>query len=205
MRFLPVGERGVLVELPDGDTRRRLESWLAGHELPGLVSHVPAARTVLLTADRPERLAVLRDRLQALDLADVPEPGRQGERVTVPVRYDGPDLAEVAELLGLSPQEVVRRHTGQEWRVEFVGFLPGFAYLGGASGGLTVPRRDSPRTRIEPGSVGLAGEWSGIYPSASPGGWQLIGRTDVRLFDADREPEVLLPPGTTVRFEEVGA
>lgn len=115
--------------------------------------------------------------------------------------YDGPDLAAVAELTGLTEEEVVAAHTGSSWQVAFGGFAPGFAYLAGGDPRLQVPRRDQPRTTVPAGSVGLAGEFSGVYPRASPGGWQLIGRTDLVLWDLDRDPPALLAAGLRVRFE----
>jgi KipI family sensor histidine kinase inhibitor len=124
------------------------------------------------------------------------------EVVTIPVRYDGDDLAEVAAILGMRPEEVVALHTGSSWRVAFGGFAPGFAYLVTDHDRLTVPRRSTPRTRVPAGSVGLAGEFSGVYPRSSPGGWQLIGRTDAVLWDASADPPALLRPGAAVRFEE---
>lgn len=114
--------------------------------------------------------------------------------------YDGPDLDEVAGLWGTDRGGVVRVHTGTEFRVAFCGFSPGFGYLTGLPARLAVPRRDSPRPRVPAGAVGLAGEYSGVYPSPSPGGWQLIGHTELRLFDPDAEPPALLAPGTVVRF-----
>ncbi len=114
--------------------------------------------------------------------------------------YDGPDLGDVARLTGLREGEVVAAHTGTEWRVAFGGFAPGFAYLMGGDPRLWVPRRESPRTRVPVGAVGLAGEFSGIYPRESPGGWQLIGRTELPMWDLDRDPPALLAAGTTVRF-----
>jgi KipI family sensor histidine kinase inhibitor len=122
--------------------------------------------------------------------------------VEIPVTYDGPDLDDVAVLTGLTRDGVVAAHTGTDWRVGFGGFAPGFAYLVGGDPRLRVPRRSEPRTRVPAGAVGLAGEFSGIYPRESPGGWQLLGTTDVVLWDADREPPALLVPGTIVRFVE---
>ena len=122
----------------------------------------------------------------------------------VPVVYDGEDLEDVARLTGLSREEVVAAHTGQLWRVAFGGFAPGFGYLVGEDDRLHVPRRAEARTRVPAGAVGLAGEYTGVYPRESPGGWQLIGRTELRLFDLDRDPPALLRPGARVRFVEVG-
>jgi KipI family sensor histidine kinase inhibitor len=119
------------------------------------------------------------------------------------VQYDGPDLAEVAKLTGLSVDGVIAAHTGTEWKVAFGGFAPGFAYLTGGDPRLEVPRRSEPRTAVPSGSVALAGEFSAIYPRSSPGGWQLIGRTDIAVFNPDREPPALLHAGAVVRFVDV--
>ena len=134
----------------------------------------------------------------------VPAARTGGGVVELPVHYDGADLAELAELLALTPEELVRRHTAAEWTVAFCGFAPGFGYLTQPGTDWDVPRRATPRTRVPPGSVGLAGEFSGVYPRESPGGWQLIGRTDVAVFDLDRDPPALLRPGTQVRFVAAG-
>jgi KipI family sensor histidine kinase inhibitor len=120
--------------------------------------------------------------------------------VRIPVVYDGPDLAEVADRSGLSAAEVIAAHTGPTWRVAFAGFAPGFAYLVGGDGRLAVPRRESPRTRVPPGSVALAAGYSAVYPRASPGGWQLIGHTDSAMWDLTRDPPALLRPGQRVQF-----
>ncbi len=123
--------------------------------------------------------------------------------VEIPVRYggeDGPDLQAVATHTGLDVEEVVRRHASAEYIVFFVGFQPGFAYLGGLDASLHMPRREVPRLEVPAGSVGIGGAQTGIYPSASPGGWQLIGRTASALFDPTRDPPSLLQPGDRVRF-----
>ncbi|AKU17741.1 5-oxoprolinase subunit B family protein [Luteipulveratus mongoliensis] len=199
MKVLPVGRRGVLVELDDPDQRRALDAHLRHASVPGVVEHVTAARTVLVRVARERDIRQVIDRLHAVDLT-APPAAAASANLAIQVTYDGADLGHAAELLGISTDEVVRRHTSQVWTVEFVGFLPGFGYLSGAEGDLTVPRRDSPRARVPRGAVGLAGEWTGIYPSASPGGWQLIGTTEERLFDAERSPAALLTTGTRVRF-----
>ncbi|WP_137158446.1 carboxyltransferase domain-containing protein, partial [Blastococcus sp. CCUG 61487] len=123
--------------------------------------------------------------------------------VVLPVVFDGPDLAEVARLVGLAVPELVRALTAAELTVAFGGFAPGFGYLTGLLPELHVPRRATPRTRVPAGAVALAGEFAGVYPRASPGGWQLVGRTDAVLFDVQREPPALLRPGVPVRFREV--
>jgi KipI family sensor histidine kinase inhibitor len=192
-----VGWGAVLVEL--GSTAevraayRRLVRARAAGELPGVVELVPAARTVLVTGHRRPDLAPL---LADLGTADEPV----GPEVEIPVRYDGPDLADVAGLAGLPADEVVRRHAGAAYTVAFCGFAPGFGYLTGLPAELQVPRRANPRTAVDAGAVGIAGEFAGVYPRRSPGGWQLLGRTDAVLWDADRDPPALLAPGTRVRF-----
>jgi len=199
MRVLPSGSTALLVELAGLEEVLDLYAALCAERPDGLVDVVPAARTILLVTDPA-----------ATDLATVERAVREttprrvdrtgGELVEVPVTYDGEDLAEAASLLSCTPEELVRRHTGEEWTVAFCGFAPGFGYLAGACGQWDVPRRDSPRTTVPAGSVALAGEFSGVYPRASPGGWQLIGRTELSIFDLDRDPPALLRPGTPVRF-----
>ncbi len=197
MRLRPVGWGAVLVEVDSaGEVRaayERLVGARARGELPGVVELVPAARTVLVSGDVPDLQGLLAD----LDPA-AEEPG--GAQVEVRVTYDGPDLAEVARLAGLSEDDVVRRHAGADYTVAFCGFAPGFGYLTGLPAELQVPRRDTPRTAVDAGAVGIAGEFAGVYPRRSPGGWQLLGRTDAVLWDPERDPPALLAPGTRVRF-----
>lgn len=198
------GDRAVLVDLPSPGARRRLDELLCDEPPAGLLDQVPTLRTLLLRLDTPEHLAQCVARLRTIDLATVPqkEAGQHGV-VDVRVRYDGEDLAAVASIVGVTVHEIVRRHTGQLWTVEFAGFMPGFGYLTGERGGLAVPRRATPRIRIPAGSVALADEFTGVYPQASPGGWQLIGTTDADLWNLDRTPPALLAPGRRVRFVEV--
>jgi KipI family sensor histidine kinase inhibitor len=203
VKLLPCGDRALLAEVADAGERRRLDATLRRHPLRGSVEHVPGARTVLVVAGAAQDLPGLAAALRELVL-DPDEAPDESDELVIEVRYDGPDLQDVATSIGISPDEVVERHTTQVWTVEFAGFAPGFGYLTGSAGGLEVPRRHSPRTRIPAGSVGLAGPYSGIYPRPSPGGWQLIGRSDARLWDADRDPPALLTPGRRVRFVEVG-
>jgi KipI family sensor histidine kinase inhibitor len=200
VRVRPAGERGLLVEVEELETVHRLHAALRALDPPGVVELVPAYRTVLIVAE-PDRAGVLDELAAALPELELPlAEAVAGETVEVPVRYDGEDLPEVARLTGLEADEVVRRHTAPEYTVAFLGFSPGFPYLVGLDPALQVPRRDTPRTAIPAGSVGLAGDQTGIYPAASPGGWQLIGRTDVALFDPARDPPALLAPGTRLRF-----
>lgn len=207
-RLLPMGADAVLIEV--AGTQEVLTLGAALRTAPWrerVAETVPAARTVLVRVHDPRELPAVRsglaELLAATEVGTTTQEGG-GEPVVLPVVYDGPDLAEVARLTGLDEQEVVRAHTGTSWRVGFIGFVPGFAYLVGGDPRLQVPRRSTPRTSVPAGSVGLAGEFSGIYPRSSPGGWQLLGRTDVLLFDEDRDPPALLRPGTPVRFEVAG-
>jgi KipI family sensor histidine kinase inhibitor len=199
MRLLPSGSAALLVELDSLDDVLALYAALTDAPPSGVVDVVPAARTVLLVTD-PARTTL--DAVAAAVRTTTPRPGaqRSGDTVELPVHYDGADLGDAAGLLGLTPDQLVERHTGREWTVAFCGFAPGFGYLTQDGGGWDVPRRPTPRTRVPPGSVALAGEFSGVYPRESPGGWQLIGRTDVAVFDLTRDPAALLRPGTRVRF-----
>lgn len=200
VRTLPCGERAVLLEVDTLADVMVLTDALAG--LPGALDIVPAARTILLVADATDLAAVtsaaVRLATSLPDASGLPEPHTL---VTIPVHYDGPDLDLVASHTGLTTAEVVAAHTGRPWRVAFGGFAPGFAYLTDGDPRLRVGRRTSPRTRVPAGSVALADEFTGVYPSDSPGGWQLIGHTDARLWDVDRKPAALLRPGTQVSFE----
>jgi len=205
MRVLPSGTTALLVELDDLDAVLALYAALAERPPDGVVDIVPAARTVLLITD-PARtsLSAVADAVRRT--TPRPDARTGGEVVELPVHYDGADLEELAGLLDLTPEELVRRHTGAEWTVAFGGFAPGFGYLtqSGGEWEWDVPRRSTPRTKVPPGSVALAGGFSGVYPRESPGGWQLIGRTDVAVFDRDRDPPALLRPGARVRFVEAG-
>jgi KipI family sensor histidine kinase inhibitor len=200
VRVLPVRDDAVLVELADLDETLALAASLERDPIAGVVDVVPGART-LLVAFRPSAVsaeALAHDvRSRPLDAVAT----RDAPLRRVPVRYDGEDLSTVAELLGVAADEVVRRHTGAEYAVAFVGFAPGFAYLTGGDPLIDVPRRSSPRTRIPAGSVALAGTYSGVYPRESPGGWQLIGTTDLPMWDLSRERPAFLEPGDRVRFD----
>lgn len=198
MRLRPVGESAVLAEVDDLEAVHRLTAAVRAAELPGVVAVVPGYRTLLVTTDTPRQCAAVREALPLLDLPVLQEVRRR--TVEVPVAYDGADLGEVARLTGLSETEVVGRHTAAEYLVAFLGFAPGFPYLVGLDPALHVPRRTTPRTSVPAGSVGLAGPQTGIYPQRTPGGWQLIGRTDTVLFDPLRDPPALLAAGDRLRF-----
>ena len=190
------GPAAVLAEVDDAAAALALAIWarsrgVAADEI------VPAARTVLFDGIRDGRaLAAL------LEAWSPGEPAPPGGLVELPVTYDGPDLEFVAEVWGVDVAEVVRRHGEVEYVASFCGFAPGFAYLAGLPAELAVPRLESPRAQVPAGSVALAGSWCGVYPSGSPGGWRLIGRTEATLWDPAAYPPALLAPGTRVRFRD---
>lgn len=189
------------MQLGDLDEVLALYAALLDDPLPGVVEVVPAAQTILLVTEPGTSPEEVGRRVRAV----TPKAGEraEGALVEVPVVYDGEDLDDVAGLLGCDRDEVVRRHTAGTWTVAFCGFAPGFGYLTSDDGDWDVPRRPSPRTKVPAGSVALAGQFSGVYPRESPGGWQLLGRTDLAVFDLDREPAALLRPATRVRFVAV--
>jgi KipI family sensor histidine kinase inhibitor len=204
MRFLPAGPTAVLVELDDTDAvlalhaevlRRRALGWA-----PSLLDVVPGARTVLLDGIDPKRAA------QDLPTWTIPpRTVNTDDVIEIDCIYDGPDLEEVASQWQVSTAEVVDIHTSVEQRVAFCGFAPGFAYIAGLGPGRVVARRSSPRTSVPAGSLALGGVYTGIYPRPSPGGWQLIGRTDAVLWNQNRSPAALLQPGQRVRFVDLGS
>ena len=208
MRFLGVNNSAFLIELADLEETLalfdRLQQEIRREEkdLQAIVEIIPAARTLLIRFD--PLLAdenTLETKIAGLKL----EKGQQksGKLVEIPVVYDGEDLDDVAALLKIDREEVIRRHTESHYQVAFCGFAPGFAYLTGGDPLFNVPRRASPRKSIPAGSVALAGKFGGVYPQPSPGGWQLIGRTNVKMFDLDRDPPSLLKPGDRVHFVDV--
>lgn len=199
MRVRAVGADALLLEVDDPAAwftelnRRRDAGELA------VIDIVPGARTVLL--DGLADPAGVADAVRAWSAA--PTEASDGLLVEIPVTFDGPDLADVAEVWGVEPGEVARRLTATPLHVAFCGFSPGFAYMAGLPAELAVPRLPTPRPKVAAGSVGLADTYAGIYPTASPGGWRLVGRTDVTLFDPARTPPALLGPGTRVRLVAV--
>ncbi|MEU1290666.1 5-oxoprolinase subunit PxpB [Kitasatospora sp. NPDC005856] len=195
-----VGERALLVELPGTAEVAALYGWLSERREAGALGAVeeliPAARTLLLDGvSDVDAVAALLRTARPVAAGEV-----RGPLVEVPTVYDGPDLTAVAALWGVSEEAAVRIHTEAEYVVAFCGFAPGFGYLTGLPARYEVPRRATPRSSVPAGSVALAGPYTGVYPHPSPGGWQLVGRTALALWDADREPPALLTPGTRVRF-----
>jgi KipI family sensor histidine kinase inhibitor len=200
VRVRSVGAEALLLEVDDPAAwftelrRRRDRGELAAVEI------VPGAKTVLLDGVPDPAGTAERVRTWTIDQAAMPVPDVVS--VDVPIDFDGPDLDAVARRWETDPRGVVNRLTGTQLRVAFCGFSPGFAYLAGLPEELALPRLETPRARVPAGSVALADTYAGIYPSASPGGWRLVGRTDVTLFDPHRDPPALLVPGTRVRFTE---
>ncbi|SHE30831.1 sensor histidine kinase inhibitor, KipI family [Desulfacinum infernum DSM 9756] len=212
-RFLHCGDMGLMVELGEGidmDVNRRvhqLRRRLERLNPSGILALVPTYRSLFIQYDpllcSYERLMLLVE--QSLEsLEGFREPSRV---VEIPVCYGGPfgpDIGEVAEANGLTEDEVIRRHASGRYLVYMIGFTPGFPYMGGLDPRLHTPRKRQPRTKVPAGSVGIAEQQTGIYPIESPGGWQIIGRTPLRLFDPDRTPAFLVEAGDTVIFRSIG-
>ena len=192
------GSRAVLVELSDLASVLALAALLEAQPLPGQIDVLAAASTLFIKADSTANAQKIARAIPALELGSAPE--STGSLVEIPVHYDGDDLAEVAELTGLSLEGVVNAHSQQTWRAAFGGFAPGFAYLLGENQLLNVPRRSTPRKVVPSGAVALAGDYSAVYPRRSPGGWQLIGHTDSTLWDLERAKPALVRPQDRVRF-----
>lgn len=210
------GDAALLVEAGAGPpVPARLAAAIAAERVPGVTDIIPGARAVLVVTE-PGRcdLGSLAGRLRLLARPGGPAGGAEadevagrteaaGEVAEIPVRYDGPDLAEVAKLTGCTTDEVIARHSAAEYMVGWLGFSPGFAYLTGLDPVLHVPRLASPRTTVAAGSVAIAGPFTAVYPASSPGGWRLLGHTSARLWDPARQPPAALVPGMRVRFRPV--
>lgn len=195
------GDRARLLLCDSLATVLALNAVLRDTPLPGQIDLVPAAATLLVGFATPRQARLAGPTLAGLDAP--PVDARAGREITIDVVYDGEDLADVAAHTGLSTDQIVAAHTAQPWQAAFGGFAPGFFYMTGGDERLAVPRRESPRTRVPAGAVGLAGPFSAVYPKASPGGWQLIGRTDAQLWDISRAQPALLQPGDRVRYRAV--
>jgi inhibitor of KinA len=209
-RFSPVGDSALLFNLSDeissevNNQIMALDSRLREKPIKGISECVPAYASLLILYD-PLVLdfLALKEHVNFCINEIMVQSSPPRKRVTISVCYGGeggPDLERVAEIHGLSPYDVVKLHAAPTYRVGMMGFTPGFAYLMGLDLNLATPRRDSPRTQVPEGSVGIAGSQTGVYPLESPGGWQLIGRTKQALYDPDREDPFLLSPGDEVRF-----
>jgi inhibitor of KinA len=218
--FSPLGDHAVTITLGDSideTTNRRvraLSAALDSRGLAGIVDQVPAFASLVVHYD-PERIGgdpaeppyerfvnALRDLLAHVGDDELPPPRTKD----IPVCYGGelgPDIEDVARQHGLEPKDVIRIHSAGSYLVYMVGFMPGFAYLGGLDERLVTPRRSSPRTAVPAGTVGIGGQQTGVYPLVSPGGWNLIGRTPLRIFDVAREEPALLATGDRVRFHAI--
>ncbi|WP_162526593.1 MULTISPECIES: allophanate hydrolase subunit 1 [unclassified Mycobacteroides] len=197
------GDRALLLECTSVQEVLAWTSALQADPIDGVTDIVPASCTILLKLDSPGDQAIVRHRLRQRTVTAGALPATESPLITIPVQYDGLDLEEVAEYTDLGVDGVIAAHTGTVWTVGFCGFSPGFAYLVDGDPRLAIPRRAEPRTKVPAGSVALAGEFSGIYPRESPGGWQLIGTTEAVIWDLDRNPPALLTPGTRIQFREV--
>ena len=203
-RTRPYGDRALLIDVPDLTGVHTLDAALRRDPPDGLVDLVPAARSLLLTfatAEHARRAGPSVVRAASTQHSDAAE---EHPLVEIPTRYDGADLDDVAAITGLPVAEVVRRHSAVTYTVSFMGFAPGFGYLGPLDERLHVPRLRTPRTRVPGGSVAIAGDSTAVYPSDSPGGWRLLGSTEVVLFDPAAAHPSLLATGTRVRFVPVG-
>lgn len=198
MRFRDAGDSGLLVDTDTLAEAHRVWAVLHAAALPGVRDAVVGERSVLVTFDPLDcDLPGVRAAADAASGAAEHDP----RTVSIPVSYDGEDLDDVAIHTGLSTVEVARRHSEALYTVAFLGFSPGFAYLVGLDHALHLPRRDTPRTRVPAGSVAIAGEHTAVYPQQTPGGWHLLGHTDLRIFDAtDASDPALLAPRDRVRF-----
>jgi KipI family sensor histidine kinase inhibitor len=203
VRIRPAGDRALLICPAEHDELPGVMDRLRELDAPGVEDLLPAAETVLVTL-RPEASPGAVEDLVREALAQPvrgPRPTAESNvEVTIPVRYDGEDLADVAALLDCSVEDVIEAHTSRTWRCRFIGFTAGFGYLDSEGSGLVVPRRDQSRTAVPAGAVALADGYSAVYPRRAPGGWQLIGTTDLAMFDLSRPEPALLGPGTVVRF-----
>ncbi|RSN09863.1 allophanate hydrolase [Streptomyces sp. WAC 05977] len=203
MRWRAYGEHAALLDCASLTESMAAHATVTSARPPGIAELVPGARSLLVVeAPGSGALAAVRELLADADLEHPPE--GESREITLDVTYDGEDLELVARDAGVSTEDVVRLHTGAVYTVAFTGFAPGFGYLTGLPEPLRQPRLAAPRTRVPPGSVGIAGEFTGVYPRVSPGGWRLIGHTRTVLFDPRADPPALLAPGDRVRFRSAG-
>ena len=208
MRWIPLGDSAILLSLTRQSAVSEMAKRIAQARLDGFIECVPAFDSIAVCFDplRVTPAALVAEIVKCVGgAATKKSPAKSGREITIPVCYGGafgPDLADVAVRAGLETAQVIKRHTARLYVVRAIGFMPGFPYLTGLDARLHSPRRPTPRTRIPAGSVGIGGAQTGVYPLASPGGWNLIGRTPVALFQPDRENDpTLLRPGDRVRFK----
>jgi KipI family sensor histidine kinase inhibitor len=198
VRIMPSGPHALLAEYASLAEVMNVASRLLASPPPGVIDVVPAARTILVSVHPRTELGTIVPLLENTAAAATEHAARAV--VQIEVDYDGEDLGAVAAACGIGVDEIVQLHTGREYRVAFCGFVPGFSYLVGLDPRLHLPRRATPRTRVPAGSVAVASEFTAVYPTASPGGWHLLGHTDAVMWDDERDVPALLPPGTFVQF-----
>lgn len=210
--FAPLGDGAILVTLSETVSREvnrqvhAAATAVRNGDIPEILDVVPAYASFAVHYDPHSTDTLqLESSLRVIVAAALSGKAHVDEEilVTIPVRYDGPDLDAVARETGLTKEDVVARHHATEYFVYMIGFTPGFAYLGDLDPALRLPRREAPRTRVPPGSVAIAGSQTAVYPLETPGGWRLIGTTALRLFDALRDPPSLLKAGDRVRFVRI--
>lgn len=206
-RFLPMGDGALVMEFANEISKevnaRIRQTTKAIEKIEGVIEVLPTYRSITIFY-RPDQITY--DEL-VTKLQTIKEGNEEGDslsrRIEIPTVYGGeygPDLAYVAQHASLSEEEVIRIHTGTDYLVYMLGFSPGFTYLGGLDERIATPRLESPRVKIPAGSVGIAGSQTGMYPSESPGGWQLIGRTPLKLYDPEKEPPVFIQAGDYIRY-----
>ena len=207
VRFLPAGDSALVAEFGrevDEAVNQRVHDmahWLEMRRIPGVTEVLPTFRSLMVFYD-PAVLSydVLVRKLRQYRLATATGMAAEKTVLQVPCCYDGPDLDGMTALIGLSREEIIAIHSGVDYKIYMMGFLPGFVYLGGLDKRICVPRLETPRTRIEPGSVGIGGSQTGVYPVASPGGWRILGRTYLKFYDPNRAEPILCRAGQYIRF-----
>ncbi|WP_407271073.1 5-oxoprolinase subunit PxpB [Radiobacillus sp. PE A8.2] len=216
--FHPLSETAIIIDFGDNISLQQnnhilaLSRKLHQHPFPGFIESVPAYTTLTIHYNplhyRTNSYDQVISYIKAYLLNSNPQAAPDNKIIDIPVCYEleyGPDLEDVASVNNLSPAKVVELHTTSNYHVYFLGFTPGFPFLGGLNDRISAPRKSEPRTSVPAGSVGIAGNQTGIYPVASPGGWQIIGRTPVSLLNVDKQPPTLLQPGDTIRFYSISA
>ena len=207
IRFYPAGdcalvaEFGQVIDETVNEQVHGMARWLRERPIPGIQEVLPTFRSLMIYYD-PIRISYQRLVRKLENCPDLSVTGQVSEKriLEVPCCYDGPDLESMEQLTGLSREKIVEIHSGVDYKIYMMGFLPGFVYLGGLDERICAPRLDTPRTRIEPGSVGIGGSQTGVYPVASPGGWRILGFTPLKFYDPSREDPILCKAGEYLRF-----
>lgn len=207
IRFAPAGDSALVAEFGDviddeiNEQVHAMGRWIEQKNIPGVTQVLPTFRSLLISYD-PLRISYGRlvSRLRRFEPQNGDLTGKQKQILQVPCYYDGPDLEDMQQLTGLSREEIIQIHSRTVYKIYMMGFLPGFVYLGGLDPRLCVPRLQTPRTCIAPGSVGIGGSQTGVYPVASPGGWRILGRTPLKFYDPDRKEPILCRAGQYIQF-----